>query len=161
MPLPSFTIQETMDYLERQSNDPTVGITRPLLISTVESMTPGIAIDIGCGAFRESSYLASRGWMVHAVDEIPNVKKYLENKPTSIQDKIFFQCSKIENVKLKKSNLVVAYYSLPFVSNLDNLVKVVDKITESLHSGGLFIGSFFGLNDDWYITENDAKSERS
>lgn len=61
MPLPTFSIQESMDYYERQAKNPDLSITRPLFINTVNDLIPGIALDIGCGSFRESSYLATLG----------------------------------------------------------------------------------------------------
>ena len=40
----------------------------PVLVSAVESLTPGRALDLACGLGRNSLYLAARGWDVTAVD---------------------------------------------------------------------------------------------
>jgi SAM-dependent methyltransferase len=40
----------------------------PLLIDAVESISPGRALDLACGAGRNASFLAEQGWSVTAVD---------------------------------------------------------------------------------------------
>ncbi|MFY1636856.1 SAM-dependent methyltransferase [Solwaraspora sp. WMMB335] len=40
----------------------------PLLVETAEALTPGSALDLGCGAGGDAIWLARRGWQVTAVD---------------------------------------------------------------------------------------------
>lgn len=40
----------------------------PLLVSVVENLKPGRALDVACGAGRHAIFLAERGWQVTAVD---------------------------------------------------------------------------------------------
>ena len=40
----------------------------PLLVSTVDELQPGRALDLACGAGRHAIFLAERGWRVTAVD---------------------------------------------------------------------------------------------
>jgi SAM-dependent methyltransferase len=40
----------------------------PLLADTAEKLSPGTALDLACGAGRNSIWLAERGWRVTAVD---------------------------------------------------------------------------------------------
>ena len=39
-----------------------------LVVETVERISPGVAIDLACGAGRHAIYLAEKGWQVTAVD---------------------------------------------------------------------------------------------
>lgn len=40
----------------------------PLLVETAEHLSPGAALDLGCGAGGDTIWLAQRGWQVTAVD---------------------------------------------------------------------------------------------
>jgi SAM-dependent methyltransferase len=47
------------------------GRANPVLVSTVEKMSPGTALDLGCGEGGDAVWLASRGWRVTASDVSP------------------------------------------------------------------------------------------
>lgn len=59
-----------------------------------------------------------------------------------------FQKQKFENIKLEKSNLIVANYSLPFCQK-DKFKELWNKIKTSISNKGYFIGNFFGVKDEW------------
>jgi SAM-dependent methyltransferase len=42
------------------------------LVQSVMSLSPGCAVDLGCGAGREAVFLASERWRVFAVDNLPD-----------------------------------------------------------------------------------------
>ena len=44
------------------------GRPNPLLVETAEPLSPGAALDLGCGAGGDTGWLAQRGWQVTAVD---------------------------------------------------------------------------------------------
>ncbi len=43
----------------------------PELVAALESLPPGAALDLACGAGRHSLWLAERGWRVTAIDQEP------------------------------------------------------------------------------------------
>ena len=44
----------------------------PFLEEVVPQLTPGVALDVGCGAGRDAVFLASLGWRVLALDILPD-----------------------------------------------------------------------------------------
>lgn len=44
------------------------GEPNPILVSVTQDLTPGRALDIGCGEGADALWLAENGWSVHAVD---------------------------------------------------------------------------------------------
>jgi tellurite methyltransferase len=53
---------------ERYRTQPGDECVTPLLARTSQSLVPGRALDLACGAGRNALWLASRGWQVTAVD---------------------------------------------------------------------------------------------
>jgi tellurite methyltransferase len=52
----------------------------PMLVEAAELLTPGRALDLACGAGRNSLYLASLGWHVLAVDSSPVAIRLLRDR---------------------------------------------------------------------------------
>ena len=52
----------------------------PLLVETAEMLAPGRALDLACGAGRNSLYLARLGWRVVAVDAAPTAIKFVKER---------------------------------------------------------------------------------
>ena len=108
----------------------------------------GNAIDLGCGAGRDTIFLIKNNWNVTALDR-ENTKNIIENNLNSEELKRFkFICQNFENTTLGKNDLIVSNFSLPFC-NQNYFHEFWNKIVNSINSGGYFVGNFFGLNDSW------------
>ncbi len=107
---------------------------------------PGSAIDLGCGAGRDTRYLLEKGFEVKAVDKDPIAKEYLDLLP--YQHRLKFICADYEDFAFGRYDLVNAHYALPFTEK-DRFDNVMSKVIGSIKPNGLFVGQLFGINDEW------------
>lgn len=120
------------------------------------NIKPGLAVDIGCGAGRDTIELIKNKWKVIAIDK-EDVSKYIKEGLTELELKNFkFIKSNFEDVILEKNNLVIANNSLAFCSKR-NFERVWDNIVNSIEKDGYFVGTFFGIKDSWLQTKNKMK----
>ena len=116
------------------------------------NIEPGNAIELGCGAGRDTVYLIKNGWNVLAIDK-ENVEKRICEKLDKDEFKKFrFIRQEFEKLELESNNLIVANFSLPFC-NKNNFRELWNKINKSIIEGGYFVGNFFGINDEWQKTK--------
>lgn len=116
----------------------------------------GDAIDLGCGAGNDTIYLIKNNWNVLAIDGTNSEMKIRNKLLDTEQKKLVFQVQKFENLKLQKSDLIIANNSLPFC-NREYFDKMWQEITSNIKSNGFFIGNFWGLNDEWNV-KNDRRT---
>lgn len=115
----------------------------------------GKAIDIGCGAGRDTIFLIKNNWDVLAIDR-EDIKQIISSKLNEEELRRFkFIKQDFENIELEENDLVVANFSLPFCNKKD-FYKLWNKIVESISEGGYFVGNFFGLNDSWVDKKQDV-----
>ena len=118
------------------------------------NVKPENAVELGCGAGRDTVYLIKNGWNVLAIDR-ENVESRIVEKLSKEELKQFkFSRQKFENIELEKNNLVVANFSLPFCNKV-NFEDLWNKINNSLLEDGYFVGNFFGVNDEWKKTKEE------
>lgn len=108
----------------------------------------GVAIDLGCGAGRDTIFLLKNGWNVTAID-VETTENYIKNSLSKEEiTRLTFINENFSKAEFPKSDLVIAYNSLPFVKK-ENFTKIWDKVENCINSGGFFIGTFWGVNDSW------------
>ena len=94
----------------------------------------GNALDLGCGAGRDTIFLIKNNWNVTAID-IEDTKNIIEEHLNSEELKKFkFICQNFEKIKLEKNDLIVSNFSIPFCNKI-YFDEFWNKIVDSINSG--------------------------
>lgn len=114
----------------------------------------GIAVDLGTGDLVDAQFLLSQGFgRVIAIDKELPPQGILEQLPKD--NFVFIQSSFDEFMfPVKEYDLINAHYALPFNSP-KTFEKVWNGIEQSLVTGGVFVGQFFGVRDQWNEQKRD------
>ena len=138
-------------YYENTKNiDPSYTVKKFIKLK----IKPEKAIELGCGAGRDTCYLIKNGWKVIAIDK-EDVEKIITLKLSEEELKRFkFSKQEFENLKIEKNNLVVANFSLPFCKK-DKFEELWNKISSSILKNGYFVCNFLGVNDEWKSTRKE------
>lgn len=112
------------------------------------------AIDLGCGADRDTFELLRRGWKVLAMDSEPEAIRWIRSAlPSKHRSSLRTNVISFEEIQLPSCDLLNASWSVPFCfpEHFDFLWQ---KIVVSIRSGGRFAGHFFGVYDEWATNED-------
>jgi tellurite methyltransferase len=107
---------------------------------------PGFAVDLGCGAGRDTVELLRRGWRVLAIDAEPEA---IEHLLARVDDaRLATQVSRFEDARWPAAELVNSSFALPFCPPAA-FPDVWSRLVESVLPGGRFSGHLFGDRDEW------------
>ena len=124
----------------------------PRLVTAVELLGyTGQALDLGCGAGRDTRYLLARGFEVTSVDREAASLAILADLPT---EHLHLVQAGFEDFAFECYDLVNAHFALPFTRK-DQFTAVFARLKASLKPRGIFVGQFFGVNDTWNTPENN------
>ena len=115
------------------------------------NINPTNAIDLGCGAGRDTIYLIKNGWNVLSIDR-ENTREIISRKLNNEEVKRFrFRSQNFENIELEKTNLLVSNFSIPFCDK-EYFNKFWKKITDSILKDRIFRWKFFWIK--WLLGRN-------
>ena len=124
-----------------------------LLIDFLDKYKVDNAIDLGCGSGNETVYMIKNGIKVLAIDRQLN-KDFILNRLSENEKKLIsFKESSFEDVELPKTNLLTAFFSIPFC-NPNNFDELWTKIYNSIEDNGYFVGQLFGDRDAWNVVDS-------
>lgn len=110
---------------------------------------PKIAIDCGCGAGSESSFLLNQNFTVYAFDPCIEAKNICLERLRE-NNNFFFSNEIFENYKFPQSSLIIVLYSLFFCSS-HVLNDVLKRMKNALNTEGILLLQFLGKDDAWAI----------
>ena len=123
-----------------------------LLVEFLDNYTIDNAIDLGCGSGNETVYMAKKGIHVLSIDRQLNRDFILSRLNDEEKENVSFLESSFENISLPKTDLIAAFYSIPFC-NPERFGNLWDNIYNAINENGFFVGQLFGDRDDWNASE--------
>lgn len=108
------------------------------------------AIDLGCGAGRDTLPLLAAGWHVVAIDrETAALDALAAATPLAFRPRLVTRRARLEDVVLPATDLVNASFCLFFPDRLAQLADLFTRIRAALVPGGRFAGQLLGPHDSW------------
>jgi len=136
-------------YYEKKGLKPSPTLKRALEHFTNQPPEIKTAIDLGCGNGRDTFPLLEAGWLVYAIDALPDAIEMVKNNTDkTLASNLRLECLSFEKVDWHAVTFVNASLALPFC-NKSTFDEVCQKMIGSILPKGLFSGHFFGINDDW------------
>ena len=98
--------------------------------------------DLGCSTGtlikKIDKYNSLNSMNIYGIDVEKNMIKVAKKKLKKTKNKIFLKCLDVNKVKFKKSDLIIAYYTIQFIRPKYRQT-LINKIYKSLNWGGAFI----------------------
>lgn len=135
------------DYNAAQADRP----VRSLCLEATALAGPGTgrqAIDLGCGAGKETLAMLRAGWNVHAVDSLPDTRERLQGIAPA-DGRLSIEVRAFQDLRvLPPAELIFAGYSLPFI-HPDTFGGFWAVVLDALRRQGVVAVNLFGDRDSW------------
>jgi hypothetical protein len=125
------------------------GFDAELAAGVPHACAPPFAIDLAAGEGRDSLELLRRGWIVLAIEMMPEgIRLLREQTPLAHRARLHTQIASFADAWWPACDLFNSSFALPFcpAEQFDGLW---GRITASIRPGGRFAGQFFGDRDSW------------
>lgn len=109
-----------------------------LLVSTVQTVTPGAALDVATGQGRNALYLAAQGWNVTAIDIADEGLRRAREEAASRHLAV-----NVVQANAETYDYGVARWDLVTMLYAPGTLERVEKAKRSIRPGGLFVYEFF------------------
>lgn len=132
-----------MEDIKKYYENTSGALPTPIVKDFIDmKVSPSNAIDLGCGAGRDTIFLIKNGWNVLSIDR-ENTKEIISNQLNNEELKKFrFKTQSFEDIKLEKTNLLVANFSIPFC-NKEHFNNFWRNITDSILKNRIFRWKLF------------------
>jgi SAM-dependent methyltransferase len=118
------------------------GSPNPLLVREVASLTPGTALDLGCGEGADAIWLAEQGWRVTAVDVSEIALRWAAARAVEagIRDGIVWARHDLsQSFPVGLFDLVSAQFFHSPVASADEREKILRRAADAVTPGGLLL----------------------
>lgn len=126
------------------------GLPPPEIVALAEKLSPGRALDLGCGYGRSSIYLAQKGWQVDGVDfiSLAIAKAISRAERLNVAGNVEFHMGRVTDLSFLNDSYDLAV-DVGCMHALDgaDLQKYRDGVYRLLNSGGQYV-LFAHLRDD-------------
>ena len=138
-------------YAATRGRPPRTTLLRAMRAAESPDAPPGRrAIDLGCGAGRDTLPLLAAGWHVLAIDAEPAALDALgAATPAAFRPRLVTRRARIERTILPKADLVNASFCLFFADRPAALAGLFAGIAAALVPGGRFAGQLLAPRDSW------------
>ncbi|BBH65886.1 methyltransferase [Actinoplanes sp. OR16] len=151
--------------LADRPSDADAGSLRPAAGTEHRSAGERVAVDLGCGAGRETAALLSEGWSVLAHDSEPDTEARILRTVGGIHSALTVRVCAFEELSpLPDADLVYAGYSLPFQTRT-SFDRTWSLIRAALRPGARLAVNVFGERDSWaadpamtFLPENELRT---
>lgn len=132
------------DFWDKHYSVPQATRVNPVLAEIAGGLTPGTALDLGCGAGGDALWLAGRGWRVTAVDISANAVRRLSERNASVSAR---RVDLAEDFPEGSFDLVSAqYFHTPFALSR---ARVLRTAAHALNPGGRLVVVDHGSTAPW------------
>jgi tellurite methyltransferase len=135
-------------FYRAAGDDPRPTLVRALDLFERAGRRTGFAVDLGCGAGRDTLELLRRGWSVMAIDAEAEAIARLRARTDAHADRLTTLVAPFDVAEWPVADLVNSSYALPFCPP-DLFAGVWERIVAAVPSGGRFCGQLFGVRDEW------------